>query len=869
MEHWQFLIQKQGDRSWHPLESPNLKIVEGRYRVLARSYLPNTNVEVRVTHTSPQEVPPQRRIFKRSHRTNPEGLITVIPFTYLQPGIWELKCSADLMADVFGQSWQYALLIEVLPQVFGQQPEMEPNDEQSALGLADVIAATTNHSTDANILLDDTEEDLIISEPVSPVWFKGETAEEILQNLIELALPVTEPATTDQKDIDSPVIPTPAPLQFILEQDNYIASWGETLTIGGLVTRKATEHSQAETSFSPNLYNLELKIELRLPSAAQISTQTQLLLANQVLPFKFNAAIEIPSECESQLILADISLYGAFAETAEVQLLGNQAFTITADVAQLLALQNQQSTPPKLLADNKPLPTQPQSVKSEATAKLGLELFNLAKAPKLAHFQVLKPSPHRPLPPRIKPTSGLAKFSPQLPKLPQSPNNEETILIVIPTPPINLAKLAIKKQKTPKRTNSFPFIKRLTPLPAQEKAVIKTPELFQLPSPEIPQPASTSNLDSITVHLPIENDAVGEILEVESTQINLDSITVHLPTENDASGEILAAESTQTNFESTVHLSTENDAGGEILEVESTQAIENTEVSISTVLNTPLLQKWIQRQGYSVLEPVDMENQGEEAEEDNQNQHEKIATFDIKKLLQLNEGIEPAKDILADEEIPESREAEAAGEAGEKETSLLELDGATEKKIAVNLSQDSPFETSKQRSSSPVHSLPAWLSQEIVIDDTNIESVVEESSHPTEEPEVQPLLEVAAHQPLEFLPTPRLFVPDGELLADTLITVRLELPQELSGVAIKLWMEDYQTRGLLDEPQVLTDLQLNSWGGLEATAQLLVPLGCLELRLQAIAFDTITQQESHKVTVIKTVVPADLSVTELDEVLNI
>ncbi|MEH2139339.1 MAG: hypothetical protein V7K42_22270, partial [Nostoc sp.] len=116
MEHWQFLIQKQGDRSWHILESPNLAISEGQYRVLARSSLPNTDVEVRVTHSSTQEVQPTRRIFKRSRCTNSEGLMAVIPFTHFDAGVWELRCNGDLMSDLLGKSWQYSVQLRVLSQ---------------------------------------------------------------------------------------------------------------------------------------------------------------------------------------------------------------------------------------------------------------------------------------------------------------------------------------------------------------------------------------------------------------------------------------------------------------------------------------------------------------------------------------------------------------------------------------------------------------------------------------------------------------------------------------------------------------------------------------------------------------------------------
>ncbi|MEH2460770.1 MAG: hypothetical protein V7K34_26360, partial [Nostoc sp.] len=141
MEHWQFLIQKQGARSWHILESPNLEILEGQYRVLARSKLPNTDVEVRVTHSSTQEVQPTRRILKRSRRTNSEGLMAVIPFTYFQTGVWELRCCGDLMSDLFGKSWQYSVQLQVLSQERkGERGEQGENVESNSLDHPDTVS---------------------------------------------------------------------------------------------------------------------------------------------------------------------------------------------------------------------------------------------------------------------------------------------------------------------------------------------------------------------------------------------------------------------------------------------------------------------------------------------------------------------------------------------------------------------------------------------------------------------------------------------------------------------------------------------------------------------------------------------------------
>jgi hypothetical protein len=116
MEYWEFLLQKEGDRSWVPVKSPKLELEAGRYRVVAHSSRANTDVEIYVTHHSTEEVPPKRRSQKRSRRTNPEGLMVIIPFTYLKPGLWELRCCGDIMSDFLGTSWQQAVELHVLPK---------------------------------------------------------------------------------------------------------------------------------------------------------------------------------------------------------------------------------------------------------------------------------------------------------------------------------------------------------------------------------------------------------------------------------------------------------------------------------------------------------------------------------------------------------------------------------------------------------------------------------------------------------------------------------------------------------------------------------------------------------------------------------
>src|SRR5919199_5443790 len=117
MEDWEFLLQKEGERSWQQIESPKIEIEAGRYRVVAHSSRTNADVEICITHESTDEVPPKRRSQKRSRRTNPEGLMVVIPYTYLKPGFWEIRCCGDIMSDFLGLSWQHIVQLAVLPKV--------------------------------------------------------------------------------------------------------------------------------------------------------------------------------------------------------------------------------------------------------------------------------------------------------------------------------------------------------------------------------------------------------------------------------------------------------------------------------------------------------------------------------------------------------------------------------------------------------------------------------------------------------------------------------------------------------------------------------------------------------------------------------
>jgi hypothetical protein len=92
MTQWQFLIQKEGDRDWLPLETPGAEILEGRYRLVAQVDCPDLAVKVHVRHEYELDGILQEIIQQRIQKPNNDGYIELFGLNYLLPGLWELNC---------------------------------------------------------------------------------------------------------------------------------------------------------------------------------------------------------------------------------------------------------------------------------------------------------------------------------------------------------------------------------------------------------------------------------------------------------------------------------------------------------------------------------------------------------------------------------------------------------------------------------------------------------------------------------------------------------------------------------------------------------------------------------------------------------
>ncbi|MEM9805780.1 MAG: hypothetical protein AAF959_10915 [Cyanobacteria bacterium P01_D01_bin.56] len=253
MRYWEFLIQQEGDQTWLPLETRQVEILEGRYRMAAHTSYDDTSVEVRVSQLLLDEMPPRRRVRKRKSITNDSGLLAIFPFIQLSPGHWEIHCnSPDVIDDFLGESWHYSVQLQVTPR-----------------------------------------ED----EDWDPDWAGAEP--DIAQSALDIdheSLP-TESATTEDNDLQ---------LRLQLKQQAYVTQPGQSLTLSG-------ELALAQTVSVP--FHGQLWLELRDPQSASTLQEMAFDVSKPFLPSPFSVTIAVPQDLSTQVILGAISLRNESGET--------------------------------------------------------------------------------------------------------------------------------------------------------------------------------------------------------------------------------------------------------------------------------------------------------------------------------------------------------------------------------------------------------------------------------------------------------------------------------------------------------------------------------------------------------------------------
>lgn len=393
MVHWQFLLQKKGDRNWDILQTETLSLAPGEYRLAARG---DAQVEIHCEICFPQG---QRS--QRTDVTTDQGLFAIMPLQHLGAGKWVIICRSLEVTN----PWEKRLMLQVTqptfkplplppnPNVFSfettfsladshpktaDQPTQKtsddippPREETAATpvmnSLADADQSAANHETleelagvdEAPTLLETSETS---TPPASPEPDEEEHATALLEDsltaLDELLREELEPIWAEMDQVAQAQIaaappapptldipPAPLPYQIVLAQTVY--PWDTT---HAPELRGKIHPNPAAGDRQPISEPGTLTFTLRDPQTATVVTTLTAAIALDDFPCAFSQTITIDGSLTTLLLVGEITLHiGAGA------LLAQQTFSLMADYG-AIASQLQATAPPK---PDSPAPTTP------------------------------------------------------------------------------------------------------------------------------------------------------------------------------------------------------------------------------------------------------------------------------------------------------------------------------------------------------------------------------------------------------------------------------------------------------------------------------------------------------------------------------
>lgn len=364
MEDWEFLIQREGDRKWRSIKTGNLQLTEGKYRIVANSNLLNTSIQTRLTHQTLGSTVPQRRSQSCNQTTNSKGLLAIIPFTQLHPGIWQFVCSSTTAQQ---GAWHQIVKLRVIPRTPTLDPDPILIPTAAELDLLDLDAAglqpTLAHSESD---LDSTRRTFVkstqtqlptISAPQLTIEEEAEQEEEEEQEQEDRGAP-TEAISSismqgeqeswaegldqllEQLEQDSlqgqtrqpairetlpgviqlhEIVETPSQL-IILNRSTFSGMIpGTHLTILGTCNLQ-----RLSTNLIQTVKVEKLSICLRHPQTAEIIASIERSLPPNFETFSFSGQLELLTEPKISLLLGEVNLY----DKHHIQL-GSSGFTVT------------------------------------------------------------------------------------------------------------------------------------------------------------------------------------------------------------------------------------------------------------------------------------------------------------------------------------------------------------------------------------------------------------------------------------------------------------------------------------------------------------------------------------------------------------
>lgn len=810
MKHWEFLLQKDGDRSWLPLDSPDVEILEGRYRVVARSSHPETSVSVQISHLATDTMPPKRRTQKRNGRTNKEGLMVVIPFTRLEPGTWELRCaSSDVMSDLTGEGWQAKVQLQVLArdsEAEEWEPDWSPTTTSDRPEAAEMEQTTPAPTPSSDLTTQADLPTLPSPQPPSPpleplktnpvqVPLDPEVAEILgasIDRLFQIAEQMSnqlvdevlkdfdlagdglpdlsqsqsiplQPSLTSEPlppqsipQSDSPptttLPPEPNPARGMLfalslHQEVFLANGNEAIVVAGQVAPE-TEADPADSAY----------LKQALPAGIEIipdpwEAETPAIDLRQATPQELQICLRDPQSL--QVLFSDRQPFVAQIDPYPFE------FTVSlpGDLSTHLVLGE------VLLCGA--LPDREGQLIALTTQAFTITLNPTGLVDELAKLnEVLTHNPED--------VSDSGEGAVELAKL-----AEEEVL-----PALELSFLKKPIEVEPPAVEAKPRFPSLAgqPLP---------PQLYR-PDPE----ASRQR----PIELPL-------LVLSNPSQVAPESTAAEASAGATLVGEEASPEPDQETI--TAEIAPEAVPAAPDLTIAHPPEPE------------PAPPPPAEPPAVELPSPIQMAFQALKLQDRFLTRLNSLAT-DRELSTWLKTNLHPGSiSVNHGNQLPPSLEDKHL---------------ATE----IVVIEDEPV--------APAAGKP---SRSTSLAGASVDSG--ETANPLILPED------------EAVPTPTLEITSGELTAGKPVNVRVRLPDLLPRIYVKLWINDRQTRSLLDTPRWLVDFSPNGFGELEATTQLTVPFGSLAVRFEAVAVEMPTQRESHKVSVDRSVIPPDLPVMSLED----
>ncbi len=805
MKYWEFLIQKEGDETWLPLETQQVEILEGRYRVVAHTDRVNAPMEIRVSQLITHEMPPRKRVRKRQGETNDAGLVVVMPYVQLKPGQWDLSCSSlDNSTD---DSWRYQVQLQVFAHTEDDWSSEWPVPADS---FATKSPAAEGRTESANGIASATTQN------AAPLVQAQAQLQDNLQRQGQWSSPVD--------------VPVDLSYSISLQQQAFLARRNQAMTITGQVQALVdSPHIQGAS---------QLWLRLQNPQTAQVIMEAHRPLSLDRLPADFKVKIQLPTNVTTRVVLGEVSLRSASPDESEpAKILTSTAFTITAGIALLL----------DDIANKDPGEFEEESVLFEkadgsSNSSSNSPIDTIAShAPDLVSpilaptYKTAVPAVGVVLPPRLDlngQSSDGHTYSIERPELPTFPSTGSAQPLTVNDPPAALDEAGIDER--PSEQGPSPVLPDYSSL----QQMVSQPAQFMgtsIGDDDLEASQIAALLEDIDDDLSSQASGMDEL---EAPGIEGALPHAQTPHQRSRSQSLShASDLRASNLDSLSH--------AEAVGSESPRFFARSEQQVrsqrQTKANTAFESLKLKDHFWQRLTNLTHESHQEATQlADNMkkagvlpNSQGSVRSFKPDWLADLPANSEV---VIYDEPAMPDAAPSTSTDLGAPSAHLPSP--ASLPAAASTQSQSQRLHHSyRQNGLTSQHSEATSLSP----------TLGSANSRFTRRTLSEELPEMAL---------PVISVPNGDLVAGDTVTITVRSQPSAYKPFIKLWMVDRQSRTLVGEAKLLTNLKPDALGYLETSADLRVPMGCLDVQIAAIAVDMATQQESNKAIVNRHVVPS-------------